>query len=607
MSDNKILGIDLGTTNSCMAVFDQGIVTVIPNAEGQRTTPSIVHIADNGEVIVGHAAKPYTISNPNTTIRSIKRLMGKYYSELGTIASSSPYQIVPSDKGRAAIRITISGESKDYLPEQISAFILQKMKKDAEAYLGTSIQHAVITVPAYFNDAQRQAVRDAGTIAGLQVARILNEPTAAAIAYGINKRVNESLMIFDLGGGTHDVSILKTGDNIFDVISTSGDTDLGGDDWDKVVQNHFLEQIQSKHHVSVTDHSSLQRLRDEAEMAKIQLSSAPRYMVNLPFLVGSNGQALHFTCTLTKETMERLTEKLVLRTLVPVIQAMADAKLEAKSIDRVIPVGGMTRSPAVIAALEKHIGKPVTRGVNPDEAVAMGAAFQGASIKGELKTIELSDITPLSLGVETWGGLMKVLIPRNTKIPVEQKDYFTNAIDDQPAFDIHVLQGERPMAQENKSLGIFRINELPKLPRGRMQLELSFQVDVDGILMVKANEVSSGNAQELTICDSYALTSEEIKYMQESAVKQQESDDVRVKQAHQFQLMSDIIYECDTLIKKHSDQFTPDELMQIQNIISTAAEEKKNSDISTYTKRFDDIRKLFAPIAKKATALLKKS
>ncbi len=605
--ENIVLGIDLGTTNSCMAIIEQGYASIIPNAEGGRTTPSIVHFGEEGEILVGQAAKAYCTTQPHCTIRSVKSILGRYYNEVSSKLDKFSYPIVPGEKGRAAIQISQKGVITNYLPEQISALILKKLKADAEAYLSCTIKDAVITVPAYFNDAQRQSVRDAGRIANLNVIRIINEPTAAAVAYGLHKGKQETLLVFDLGGGTHDVSILKTGDSIFDVLSTSGDTELGGDDWDRAILEHLLNTITTNTHVSIVDPSSIQRVREAAELAKIQLSSAPRYQINLPFLTGTTGEPIHFMYTLTRETLERIVSPLVEKTLQPLVQAVQDANLTYTQIDRIIPVGGMTRSPLVLDLLKKTVGKEVTRGVNPDEVVAIGAAFQGAAMVGQVKNLELRDITPLSLGVETWGNIVKILIPRNTKVPIECKDYFTNGIDNQPSFDIHIVQGERKFAKDNKSLGLFHINELPEAPRGCLRLEITFKVNNDGILEVSAEEQSTGTRKELVIADSYALTDIEVQNMRQIAEQNDADDQIRVQQVHYYQIIQDIISECNTLLSKWNDIWSIDETLHITNALDLAKKELTNTNIDSYKENLKNITSLLQPISSKVRKLKKEN
>ena len=522
---SKIIGIDLGTTNSCMAVMEHGEAKVIPNAEGNRTTPSIVAFTKSGERLVGQTAKRQAVTNPTNTIYSIKRLMGRKYSEVARERELSPYQIVEAPNGDAYVQIG----DRSYSPPEISAMILQKLKADAEAYLGEPVTQAVITVPAYFNDSQRQATKDAGKIAGLEVLRIINEPTAAALAYGLDKKSEETVAVYDLGGGTFDISALDIGDGVFEVKATNGDTMLGGDDFDQTIITYLADEFQKENGVDLrADKQALQRLKEAAEKAKCELSSSMSSDINLPFITMNASGPVHMNMTLTRAKLEQLCDPLLERTRIPCVNCMKDADVSSSDVKEVILVGGMTRMPKVQETAKAIFGKEPNKGVNPDEVVATGAAIQGGVLGGQVNDVLLLDVTPLSLGIETLGGVTTRMIPRNTTIPTKKTEVFSTASDNQPAVEIHVLQGEREMAADNKSIGRFKLDGIAPAPRGVPQIEVTFDIDANGILNVTAKDKGTGKEQHITITADSGLSDEEVERMVNEA-KAHEADDKAVK------------------------------------------------------------------------------
>jgi molecular chaperone DnaK len=550
----KVIGIDLGTTNSAMAIMEGGEPTIIINAEGDRTTPSVVAFRKEGERIVGRAAKNQAVTNPENTITSIKRFIGRKFEETVSERKTIPYKVVKGKDGRASVEI----EGKDYTPEEISAMVLQKLKGDAEKYLGETITQAVITVPAYFNDMQRQATKDAGKIAGLEVLRIINEPTAAALAYGMDKGDKEhTVLVFDLGGGTFDVSILELGDNVVEVRATSGDNHLGGDDWDQKVIDWLADRFKADTGIDLrADKMALQRLKEAAEEAKIELSHTTSAHINKPFITADASGPKHLDYTLSRQEFERITADLLERTKKPVEQAIKDAGVKASEIDEVILVGGSTRMPAVQESVKKITGKDPHMGVNPDEVVAVGAAIQGGVLSGDFgqEGILLLDVTPLSLGVETLGGVMTKLIERNTTIPTRKSEVFTTAADGQTSVEVHVLQGEREMAGDNKTLGRFHLMNIPPAPRGIPQIEVAFDIDANGIVNVSAKDLGTGQEQKITISGSTALSDDEVDNMVKDAESHAEDDKQRKEEAEVRNMADNLVYATEKTLKDLGDK-----------------------------------------------------
>ncbi len=577
----KIVGIDLGTTNSVIAVMEGGDVTVIPNAEGGRTTPSVVAFNKNGERLVGMTAKRQAIVNPENTFYSIKRLMGRRIDDPETKRTMEmvPYKIVAGPQNDARVYAPVV--DKTFTPQEISAMILAKLKKDAEAYLGEPVTAAVITVPAYFNDSQRQATKDAGKIAGLEVKRIINEPTAAALAYGLDKKKEETILVFDLGGGTFDVSVLEVGDGVIEVKSTAGDTHLGGDDWDERIVQWMIEEFKRDQGIDLSqDRQALQRLREAAEKAKIELSSVKETEINLPFITADASGPKHLQMKLTRSKFEQLTEDLVQRCRGPFEQALRDAGLKTNDLDEVILVGGSTRMPMIQDLVRSLTGKEPNKSVNPDEVVAIGAAIQAGVLAGEVKDVLLLDVTPLSLGVETLGGVMTVLIPRNTTIPTRKTEIFSTAEDNQTAVDINVLQGERPMAKDNKLLGTFRLDGIPPAPRGVPQIEVTFDIDADGILHVTAKDKATGKETGIKITATTNLSEDEVERMVREAKEHEREDEMRRQLIDARNTADSTVYATEKMLKELGDKVPVTEKGQIENLINELKEAMEGDDVN---------------------------
>ncbi len=589
----KIIGIDLGTTNSCVAVVEGNDPVVIPNSEGRNTTPSVVAFVDSGERKVGDPAKRQAITNPKRTIYSIKRFMGETCSQVSKEVERVPYKVVCGANNTP--RVDIDG--REYTPQEISAMILQKMKKTAEDYLGQPVTEAVITVPAYFNDSQRQATKEAGEIAGLTVKRIVNEPTAAALAYGIDRKDKDmKIAVFDLGGGTFDISILELGGGVFEVLSTNGDTHLGGDDFDQVIINWLADEFQAEHTIDLRkDPMALQRLKEAAEKAKIELSSTTSTEINLPYIMPVDGIPQHLVKTLTRAKFEQLADKLIQATVVPCEQALKDAGLKASDIDEVILVGGSTRIPAVQAIVEKFFGKAPSKGVNPDEVVAVGAAIQGASLSGNsnFKDVVLLDVVPLSVGIETLGGVMTKLIEANSTIPIRKSETFSTAADNQPSVEIHVLQGERPMAKDDKTLGKFHLDGIAPAPRGIPQIEVTFEIDANGILNVSAKDKATGKEQSIRIEASSGLTEEEIKRMKDEASANAAADAKEKERVDKLNQADAIIFQTEKQLGELGDKIPADKKSAIEAAVAKLKDAHKAQDIDGIDAAIKEIETTF--------------
>ncbi len=572
----KVIGIDLGTTNSVVSVVEGGNPTVIANQEGSRLTPSVVGFTKDGEILVGQVAKRQAITNPENTVFSIKRFMGRRYDEVLQEIKLVPYKVVKAPNGDARVEV----RGKQYSPPEISAMILRKLKEAAEAYLGEKVTQAVITVPAYFNDAQRQATKDAGKIAGLEVLRIINEPTAAALAYGLDKKKDETIAVYDLGGGTFDISILEIGEGVFEVKATNGDTHLGGDDFDQRVMDWIAEEFKKENGIDLRkDRMALQRLKEAAERAKIELSTTVQTEINLPFITADASGPKHLVLTLTRAKLESLVADLVDRTLGPCRQAMQDAGASAKDINEVILVGGQIRMPKVQEAVKGLFGREPHKGVNPDEVVAVGAAVQGAVLTGEVKDLLLLDVTPLSLGIETLGGVMTTLISRNTTIPTKKSERFTTAADNQPSVEVHVLQGERPMARDNRTLGRFHLDGIPPAPRGVPQIEVTFDIDANGILNVSAKDTATGKQQHITITSTSGLGKDEIDKMVKEA-ETNAAEDARHKQAIEVRNQTDsLVYSTERTLADHGSKLAEADRKAIDDALAEAKEALKTEDL----------------------------
>ncbi|HOJ55127.1 MAG TPA: molecular chaperone DnaK [Phycisphaerae bacterium] len=595
MASNKIIGIDLGTTNSVVAVMEGDQPKVLTNEQGSRLTPSVVGFTEKGEILVGQIAKHQQVTNPQNTVFSIKRFMGRRHNEVHAEEKIVPYKVVDGES--ELVKVEVRG--KRYTPPEISAMILRDLKKTAEDYLGEQVTRAVITVPAYFNDAQRQATKDAGEIAGLKVERIINEPTAAALAYGLEKKRNEKVAVFDLGGGTFDISILDIGDNVFEVLSTNGDTHLGGDDYDEELINYVAEEFRKKEGIDLRkDPMALQRLKEACEKAKMELSSTQETTINLPFITADQTGPKHLQQTITRAKFEQLTEHLTERCRGPVMKALEDAKLSPRDVDEVVLVGGSTRMPVVQRLVKEIFGKDPNKSINPDEVVAVGAAVQGAVLAGEKTDILLLDVTPLSLGVETLGGVMTKLIERNTTIPTSKKEIFSTATDNQTEVTIHVLQGEREVASGNRSLGRFNLTGIPPAPRGVPQIEVTFDIDANGILNVSAKDLATGKAQSIRIEGSSGLSKEEIEQMRRDAEAHAAEDKARRELVDLKNQGDNLVYQTEKALKEHGDKVPPQDRGNIESALNQLKEALKGDDRTAIERSMEQVKSTSQVIGK---------
>ena len=590
----KIIGIDLGTTNSCVSVIEGGKPTVISNNDGMRTTPSIVAFTKNGDTLVGQGAKRQAVTNPKNTIFSAKRFIGRSFDEVSSENKKFPYELSKGKAGAVSIKV----DNQDYAPPQISAIVLQNLKKTAEDYLGEKVEEAVITVPAYFNDSQRQATKDAGTIAGLNVKRIINEPTAAALAYGLEKSEDKKIAVFDLGGGTFDISILELGDGVFEVKSTNGDTMLGGDDFDDILVDWMISEFKSSENYDLSDDSmAIQRLKEAAEKAKCELSSSKQTEINLPFIASDDSGPKNLLLSLNRAKFESLVKDIINRTVKPCTTALKDAKLKKGEVDEVILVGGSTRIPLVQQIVKDIFGKDTNKGVNPDEVVALGAAIQGGVLAGDVEDVLLLDVTPLSLGIETLGGVSTKLIESNSTIPAKKSQVFSTAADNQTSVEIHILQGEREMASGNKSLGKFHLDGIPASPRGVPQIEVTFDIDANGILNVSANDKATGKEQSIRIEASSGLSDDEIDKMKRDAEKHKEEDAKNKEKIDTVNSADHTIHQTQTQLKELKDKLSKDDYSNIENKLNKLKQDKDTGDIDKIKSSMNDLNEAFHKIS----------
>ena len=594
---SKVLGIDLGTTNSCMAIMEGGQPVVLENSEGRRTTPSVVAFTKTGERVVGDAAKRQAVTNPRNTIYSVKRFMGRKFDEIQEELKRVPYKVVKAPNGDAWVEVEENGKTKQYSPPEVSAMILAKLKADAETRIGETITKAVITVPAYFNDSQRQATKDAGRIAGLEVLRIINEPTAASLAYGLDKKKDEKIAVYDLGGGTFDISVLEIGDGVFEVKATNGDTHLGGDDWDNRLMDWILDEFKKDQGIDLRKQpDALQRIKEEAEKAKIALSSSQQYDLKLPFITMDQNGPKHIDKTLTRAKLEQMCDDLFERTITPTRACLKDAGLTIDKIDELVLVGGMTRMPKVVDVARGLVNKTPHQGVNPDEVVAIGAGIQGGVLTGQVNDVLLLDVTPLTLGIETMGGVSTALIERNTTIPTKKSQIFSTAADNQPQVDIKVLQGERPMSRDNKTIGTFSLDGIPPAPRGMPQVEVTFDIDANGILHVTAKDLGTGKEQKIRITASSGLTKEEIDKMKRDAEVHATEDAKRKEEVENRNKADQTAFGARKFLKDNGDKVPADKKADLEKAVSRLEEAVKSNDDAGMKTGMEELEKVFQPI-----------